>query len=100
MIRVLLFTLALMLPALSYADSHQDVFSGKSERGYWKTEDCKKVSDASGMFLYISGELLKESDEKGKNGNKEEAAEIFRSALAFSELSANYAKSFEAFCKE
>ena len=26
----------------------------KQRMGFWKPEDCKKVSDASGLFLYFS----------------------------------------------
>ena len=28
--------------------------------GRWKPEDCKKVSEASGTFLYFAGESMKE----------------------------------------
>ena len=108
MIRGLIFTIALMLATLSYADSkkdkhkhkHKDGASKKSEMGYWKKEDCKKTSDAAGGLLYFSGELLKDSDKKRKSGNEEGADEDFKGAYALSEIAANYAKAFEAFCKK
>ena len=104
MIRVLIFTIALMLATLSYADSpkdkHKDGASKKLEMGYWKKEDCKKTSDAAGGLLYFSGELLEESDKKRKSGNEEVADEDFKGAYALSEIAANYAKVFEAFCKK
>ena len=28
-------------------------------KGMWKPEDCKKVSEASGAYLYFSGQVLK-----------------------------------------
>ena len=62
--KLLLLAVVLVLPASSYADSHKDkqkhndVDVKKSEMGYWKKQDCKKVSDASGLLLAISGGLL------------------------------------------
>ena len=106
MITGLILTIALMLATLSYADSqkdkhkHKDGASKKLEMGYWKKEDCKKTSDAAGGLLYFSGELLKEFDKKRKSGNEEGADEDFKGAYALSEIAANYAKAFEAFCKK
>ena len=104
MIRVLILAIALMLATLSYADSqkdkHKDGASRKTEMGYWENEDCKKTSDAAGGLLYFSGELLKTSDEKRKSGNEGGADEDFKGAYALSEIAANYAKTFEAFCKK
>ena len=100
MIRVLLFAFALMLPTLLLAGYQKSNSSESLESSYWKQEDCKKVSDASGVFLFISGQLLEEFEKKEKSGDKEEAVELFMKSVGFSELSANFAKSFEAYCKE
>ena len=67
--------------------------------GLWEAEDCKKISDASGLFLYVSGELLEEADKLKKEGKEAEADESFEGALFLSELAANYARNFEAYCK-
>ena len=34
-------------------------FSSANDNKVWKQEDCKKISDASGHFLVVSGYLLK-----------------------------------------
>lgn len=67
--------------------------------GYWKAEDCKKVSDASGLFLYFSGELLREADKLKKEGKEKEADESYKGVLFLSELATNYAKNFAVYCK-
>ena len=36
----------------------QDAYLEYLEMGYWKKEDCKKVSDASGGLLAVAGGLL------------------------------------------
>ncbi|MBP45666.1 MAG: hypothetical protein CL925_14875, partial [Deltaproteobacteria bacterium] len=36
-------------------------FSSANDKKAWKQEDCKKISDASGHFLVLSGYLLEES---------------------------------------
>ena len=68
--------------------------------GFWKSEDCKKVSDAAGFFLYTSGELLKTADKERKAGSEKKSEKSYSAALFFSELSANAAKNFEVFCKK
>jgi len=78
----------------------QTVTEAPSKRsGLWETEDCKKISDASGLFLYVSGELLEEADKLKKEGKEAEADESYEGVLFVTELSANYAKTFEAYCK-
>ena len=67
--------------------------------GLWEAEDCKKISDASGLFLYVSGELLEEADKLKKEGKEAEADESYEGVLFLSELATNYAKNFEAYCK-
>ena len=41
--------------------------------GRWKPEDCKKVSEASGTFLYFAGESMKEGEKHEKMGHQEKA---------------------------
>ena len=67
--------------------------------GLWEAEDCRNISGASGLFLYVSGELLEEADELREEGDEAEANESYEGGLSFSELAANYAKNFEAYCK-
>ena len=104
--KILLFSIALMLPAFSYADSHKDKQKHKDayleylEMGYWKKEDCKKVSDASGGLLAIAGGLLEKSGKSRDKGEGKVADELFKGAYALAEVSANFAKTFEAFCKK
>jgi hypothetical protein len=65
----------------------------------WAARDCKNISDASGTFLYVSGENLKEGDRLRNEGYEAEADESFESGLRFSGLAANYARNFEVYCK-
>ena len=68
--------------------------------GFWKSEDCKKVSDTAGFFLNTSGELLKTADKERKAGSEKKSEKSYSAALFFSELSENAAKNFEVFCKK
>ena len=86
--------LILLIPISGCANSEE------SDIGFWKSEDCKKVSEAAGFFLYTSGELLKTADKERKAGSEEKSEKSYVAALFFSELSANAAKNFEAFCKK
>lgn len=72
----------------------------QAEIGFWKSEDCKKVSEAAGFFLYTSGELLKTADKERQAGNEGKSEKTYAAAMFFSELSENSAKNFEAFCKK
>ena len=74
--------------------------SEESDIGFWKSEDCKKVSEASGFFLHTSGELLKTADKERKAGSEKKSEKSYSAALFFSELSGNAAKNFEVFCKK
>ena len=67
--------------------------------GLWEAEDCKKISDASGLFLYVSGELIEEAYKLKKEGEEAEADESYEGVLFLTELATNYAKIFEAYCK-
>jgi len=72
----------------------------ESDIGLWASEDCKKVSEAAGFFLYTSGELLKTADKERKAGKEKKSEKSYAAAMFFSELSENAAKNFEAFCKQ
>ena len=72
----------------------------EADIGLWKSEDCKKISEAAGFYLYTSGELLKPADKERQAGNEEKSEKTYAAALFFSELSENSAKNFEAFCKK
>jgi hypothetical protein len=76
------------------------VKSEEGDTGFWKSEDCKNVSEAAGFFLYTSGELLKTADKERKAGSGKKSEKSYAAALFFSELSANAAKNFEVFCKK
>ena len=65
----------------------------------WAAEDCKKISDASGLFLYVSGELLEEGERLTNEGSEAEARESYEDGLGFSELATNFARNFEVYCK-
>ena len=68
--------------------------------GRWKPEDCKKVSDASGIFLYFAGESIKEGEKHEEMGHQEKADKHYLDAMALAELAANYANNYEAYCKK
>ena len=68
--------------------------------GRWKAEDCKKVSEASGVFLYFAGESIQEGEKHEKMGHQEKADKHYLDAMALAELAANYAKNYEAYCKK
>lgn len=77
-----------------------DLSSEKLDVGLWDNEDCKKTSDAAGFYLYMSGVLLETADKEEKRGKGNKAKELYEGSLFFSQLAANAAKNFEAFCKE
>ena len=68
-------------------------------RGMWKPEDCKKISETSGAYLYFSGQAFKKRSALEKDGNQVAADEAFSEAMALAELAANFAKNFETYCK-
>ena len=65
----------------------------------WAAEDCENISDASGLFLYVSGELLEEGERLTNEGYETEARESYEDGLGFSGLAANFARNFEVYCK-
>ncbi|MDP7500469.1 MAG: hypothetical protein QGH50_13625 [SAR324 cluster bacterium] len=74
-------------------------FSSANDKKAWKQEDCKKISDASGHFLVLSGYLLEESGKKKEEGDLKEMEKSFMGAVHFSEMAANYAKTYQVFCQ-
>ena len=56
------------------------VKSEEGDTGFWKSEDCKNVSEAAGFFLYTSGELLKTADKERKAGSKKKFEKSYASA--------------------
>ncbi|MEK9981998.1 MAG: hypothetical protein EBT88_10300 [Proteobacteria bacterium] len=74
-------------------------FSSANDNKVWKQEDCKKISDASGHFLVVSGYLLEESGKKKEEGDLKEMEKSFMGAVHFSEMAANYAKTYQVFCQ-
>ena len=99
-----MFAIVFMLATISYAnsqeDNHKDDVSKQLEMSDWEKEGFKKISNAAGVLLYFSGELLEESDKKRNSGNEEGEDEDFKGAYALPEIAANYAKDFEVFCKK
>ena len=80
--------------------SKKEVKKMEMERkGMWKPEDCKKISQTSGAYLYFSGEAFKKRSAFEKDGNKIAADEAFSESRALAELAANFAKNFDTYCK-
>ena len=82
LIQVTVIVITLMISSVC-ADSLQDKEYWdelKSRIGYWKAENCKKVSDASGLFLFLSGKSLKEAEKFKKAGRKKESESSFMEA--------------------
>ena len=67
--------------------------------GKVEAEDCKKISEASGFFLYAAGEAMKEGEGHEKMCHQEIADKLYLDALALAELAANYAVNYYAYCK-
>ena len=65
----------------------------------WNSQDCLKISKASGSFLQISGDLLNQSDIQRSQGDEKSAIKHAQEALFMTEIAANYGKNFEACCK-
>ena len=101
---ILLLSSSLLISADHHAmkgdKSNKDMKKMEMEKkGMWKPEDCKKISQTSGAYLYFSGEAFKKRSAHEKDGNKALADEAFAEARALAELAANFAKNFEAYCK-
>ena len=76
-----------------------DMKAIKSGLGYWETKDCKEVSNASGLMLYLSYQSLEGADKFKKEGNKTRADELASEGIVLGQLAADYATTFSAFCK-
>ena len=114
MIKKITLLVFLSVPLMILADDHgkkegkspkemkkMEMMKKEMERwGRWKAEDCKKVSEASGVFLYFAGESIKEGEKHEKMGHQEKADKHYLDAMALAELASNYAKNYEAYCKK
>ena len=88
----------------SCADDHEeqtdvDIKAAKTGLSYWETKDCKEVSDAAGLMLYLSYQSLEGADKVKKEGNKTRADELAGEGIVLAQLAADYATTFSAFCK-
>ena len=105
MIRIYLSLTLMVFSLETLSDDHKkkgankDMKKLKESMGYWKAEDCKNISDAAGLFLYYSYEVLEESSELREAGKELQADKLGEGGVALSQVAANYAKTFEAFCK-
>jgi len=114
MIKKITLLVFLSVPLMILADDHgkkegkspkemkkMEMMKKEMERwGRWKAEDCRKVSEASGVFLYFAGESIKEGEKHEKMGHQEKADKHYLDAMALAGLAANYAKNYEAYCKK
>ena len=114
MIKKITLLVFLSVPLMILADDHgkkegkspkemkkMEMMKKEMERwGRWKAEDCRKVSEASGVFLYFAGESIKEGEKHEKMGHQEKADKHYLDAMALAELAAKYAKNYEAYCKK
>ena len=71
----------------------------ESDIGFWAEKDCRSTSKAAGIYSYVSGDAMQNADAANKAGQTEQMKESYESALLFSQMSANLAATFEAFCK-
>ena len=71
----------------------------KTNPGSWPENECLKLSKASGIYLKISADLLKESGEKRDKGDSRRADELGSASLYFSNQAANYSANYRAYCK-
>ena len=101
----LFVTLPVIIASMaSFADDHKeqtdvDIRAVKSGLGYWETKDCKEVSDAAGLMLYLSYQSLEGADKVKKEGDKTRADELAGEGIVLAQLAADYATTFSAFCK-
>ena len=114
MIKKITLLVFLSVPLMILADDHgkkegkspkemkkMEMMKKEMERwGRWKAEDCRKVSEASGVFLYFAGESIKEGEKHEEMGHQEKADKHYLDAMALAELASNYAKNYEAYCKK
>lgn len=72
----------------------------ETDIGFWAAKDCRNTSKAAGLYSYVAGVAMQKADAANKAGQTKQAQESNESALLFSQLSANLATTFEAFCKD
>ena len=89
---------------IAFADDHKekkdvDMKTTKSGLGDWETKDCKEVSNAAGLLLYLSYQSLEGADKVKKEGNKARSDELASEGVVLAQLAADYATTFSAFCK-
>jgi hypothetical protein len=91
----------IMTPIISSAMNEDSniVVSEKTNPGSWPENECIKLSKASGFYLKISADLLKESGEERDKGNSRRADELGSASLYFSNQAANYSENYRAYCK-
>ena len=91
----------IMTPIMSSAMNEDSNIVGleKTNPGSWPENECIKLSKASGFYLKISGDLLKESGEKRDKGDSRRADELGSASLYFSNQAANHAANYRAYCK-
>ena len=58
--------------------------------------DCESISEAAGLYLYLSGDVVERSDEADEQKKK---AALFKAGVALSQLSVNHAEVYDVFCK-
>ena len=100
-----IFLLALtfsFFPSIS-ADSHSKKALEQESKvgvfGYWKKEDCRKISESSGKLLYATGIQLEESRKHREAGHPLKADQTAAAAKYLAEMASHYANNFEAYCK-
>ena len=62
----------------------------------WSDEYCEAISEAAGLYLYLSGDVVERSDEADEEKKK---AALFKTGVALSQLSVNHAEVYDVFCK-
>ena len=77
---------------------HSKEFS-KYNLGYWDANACKRTSDGAGSLMATTGYLLDQSNKLREAGNESEADDMFVAAERLSNVAANVASAFSAFCK-
>ena len=103
MINKLILAFYLIMTTIISSALNEDgniVKSEKTNPGSWPESECIKLSKASGFYLKVSGDLLKESGEKRDKGDSRKADELGSASLYFSNQAANYATNFEAYCQK
>ena len=67
--------------------------------GYWKKEDCKKISEASGRLLYSAGVMLEESRKHREAGHPLKAEQSASAAKYATDHAPHTVFKFSAYSK-